>query len=415
MKPTIHILVQTIFCYSPSFRLRIFIGILLFCSTVFSPLVFSAPMDSLKVVNWNLEFFGDIASQRAKEMKGTRTIMNHLNADIYALEEVVNVDSLHSLVQSINGNYQYLISPFGSFASSPSSNDYASAQKLAFIYRSEKVRNVSGRPFLKNSVGNAYYNWSSGRYPYFISAEVKDNSNHWQQVYFVVIHAKAKSDNKSCMRRYEGGLEMKDSLDKHYPNEKIILLGDYNDDFDISICGGPSNYEYLVSDSFGSQYYYSPTLPLSRMGLSSIDGYPGFIDHVVISNEMINDYVAGSAKMLQNEVEQWIPNYTNEISDHYPVMTQYILTHPTTIPGIAAKEISLYPNPATNYLQLDHSSKAFTHYEICSPYQQKIAIGTITASRTTIALPPLANGIYYIRLTGSQTIIKEFIIQNNGY
>lgn len=147
VKPTIHILTPITFCYSPSFRLRIFIGILLFCSTVFSPLVYSAPLDSLKVVNWNLEFFGDIASQRAKEMKGTRTIMNHLNADIYALEEVVNVDSLHSLVQSINGNYQYLISPFGSFASSPSSNDYASAQKLAFIYRSEKVRNVSGRPF----------------------------------------------------------------------------------------------------------------------------------------------------------------------------------------------------------------------------------------------------------------------------
>lgn len=375
----------------------------------------AASQDSLKIVNWNLEFFGDYPSQNKKEMSGILNIMKNLDADIYALVEVVNVDSLFSLTHQMNGNYQAIVSPFGSFASSPSSKDYDAAQKLAFIYRTSKVRNVVGRPFLKNSVGNAYYNWASGRYPYFVTAEVKDNFNNWQPINFIVVHAKAKNDNQSCMRRYEGGLEMKDSLDKLYPNDKLMILGDFNDDFDLSICGGPSNYEYLVSDSFGTNYYFSPTLSLSRQGDASIDGYPSFIDHIVLSNEMINDYVPGTAKLLKNEVNSWVSNYNANISDHFPVMATYVLSHPTTLPNFTSEpnsSIQLYPNPASNSIQLQLPENTLVHYELYNTLQQRVQTGTLSTSNNSIALPHLPDGLYFIRLIGTQTVVKEFFIHH---
>ena len=64
----------------------------------------SQPQDTLEIVNWNLEFFGDTPSDLPEEMIKTKTIMDSLDADIYALVEIVNTDSLNRLVQSLQGN-----------------------------------------------------------------------------------------------------------------------------------------------------------------------------------------------------------------------------------------------------------------------------------------------------------------------
>lgn len=362
----------------------------------------SFAQDTFKVVNWNMEYFGDFASQLPEEMDKSRTIMNHLDADVYALVEIVNTDSLQSLVSSLDSDYDFVVSPYGSFATSPSDPDYASAQKLAFVYRISKVRNVTARAFLDNSVGNAYYNWASGRYPFLVTAEVNYNNNQWQEIKFIIVHAKAMADNKSCLRRYEGGLEMKDSLDKNFPNDKFIVLGDFNDDFDVSICGGPSNYVYFVNDSTGNNYYLFPTLPLSRAGLASIYDYPGFIDHVILSNEMINDYIPGSAHLLKNEVLNWVTDYNQYVSDHFPVETFYTFTPPVT----ATSEVTLtppkiFPNPAQDRLFIQcNRADEFQQYFLYSVDGKRVLQGAIDADLTPLNIKELTAGFYFIKLMG---------------
>jgi hypothetical protein len=385
----------------------VFIGFLI---CIFS--VASKAMDTLKVVNWNLEWFGDNTSDLPQEIDKSRIIINKLHADVLALVEVVNVDSMHSLTASLDSNYSFIISDFGSFADDASDADYAGAQKLVFMYRTKKLRNVSGRAFLKTSSGNAYYNWSSGRYPFFVTAEVKDQSGGWQPIKFVVLHAKANSDNKSCSRRYEGSLEMKDSLDKYYPNDKLMVLGDFNDDFDVSICGGTSNYSNFVNDSAGSNYYYAPTLPLSLQGISTINGYTSFIDHVLLSNELKQDYVPGSAQVLKTEVNTWVSNYTAGVSDHYPVRTSYILSQSTKTADISIQHavVNLYPNPATDFLMVERHDNSHERFEIFTANGKKVADGNLDEKITTIPVLNWCKGVYFIKLTGSITAVKQFII-----
>lgn len=382
-------------------------GCLLFSLTSFA-------QDTLKVVNWNMEYFGDNASQLPEEMDKSRTIMNNLSADIYALVEVVNVDSLYSLTKSLNDNFDFVVSSYGSFATSPSDPDYESAQKLAFVYRTSKVKNVTARALLDNSVGNAYYNWASGRYPFYVTADVKYNSNQWQELKFVILHAKANADNKSCLRRYEGGLELKDSLDKNMPNDKIIILGDFNDDFDNSICGGPSNYEYFVKDSTGNNYYIFPTLPLSRQGLASIYGYPSFLDHVILSNEMSNDYIPGSALMLKDEVESWVTDYTRYVSDHYPVETFYTLTTPTSANNISSNHVAIYPNPANDYFIIKTTiSSGFNEYILYGVDGKILKHGNIDNNIIQIDTQNIMEGFYFIKLLGSESTTMPLTISHH--
>lgn len=354
------------------------------------------PFDTLEVVNWNLEFFGDNANELPQEMTKVRTIMNNLNADIYALEEVVNVDSLASLISSINGSYGYKVSQFATGASSPASGNYPSAQKLAFVYRNGMVRNITERPLLKSSTA-AYTNWAAGRFPYFVTAEVLGSDSTWQQMRFVILHAKAFSDTESCDKRYYGSIEMKDTLDTYYANDKLIILGDYNDDFDVSICPNynASTYSSLVNDSIDNNSYKSPTLPLSKMGVASTVSYPSFIDHVMLSNELWPFYITGSAEMLKAKVTSWVTGYSSYVSDHYPIRTKYKITTPTNaIHELSKHIVSIVPNPAHDYIDVHCDENEKVSVQIFS-MDGKLLLCT---QAKHIPLDNLSNGMYLVAL-----------------
>jgi hypothetical protein len=263
------------------------------------------------------------------------------------------VDTFAAVVNSLPGNYGYLVAPFGSFASSPSSSNYASAQKLAFVYRKSMVRNPHGRAMLASST-SAYRNFSSGRFPYQVDAEILGKDSLWHRVSFVIIHAKAYTDDASCSRRIEACQELKDSLDRYFPATPFLILGDFNDDLDVTNCDASfaeSNYAAMVNDS---THYKALTLPISRAGAFSIDGYTSLIDHVIASDEMAGAYVPGSAEVLRTLVKSVEPAYDTKISDHFPVRTRYVLDAIST--SVEASQpladVRTFPNPAYTELHI---------------------------------------------------------------
>ncbi|WP_123985420.1 T9SS type A sorting domain-containing protein [Taibaiella soli] len=374
--------------------------------------------DTLDVVNWNLRYFADPTHNNpAKQVSKVRTIMNNLNADVYAICEVVDVDSFAQLAHTINGNYDYTVSTFGSFANNTSDPDYASAQKLGFIYRKSMVRNISTRRMMGNS-NNAYYNFSSGRLPFQVNAEVLGKDSAWHNVTFMVMHAKAEADNDACTRRVAACHELKDTLDHYFVNKPFLLLGDYNDDLDQTICSNysVSNYSYLLADS---AHYHALTLAISKAGAISIDGYTTLIDHVFASNSMFHYYVPNSAHSLRTEVKSWVNNYNYDVSDHFPVRTQYVLYDtvtsnppPDTTTGVneinAARQISIYPNPANAFLTIDNKNAVYNEMAIYSVEGKKILSSQLEAGVNTIATGALSAGIYLLRVSGSKWQPQNF-------
>ena len=288
---------------------------------------------ALKVVNWNVEWFGgpNGPSNDAQQVANVKTILQKLNADVYALSEVVNVERLQQLVSQMPG-YAYTVNDYGSYADDPTDPDYTNAQKLAFIYKTDVVKEISSYGVLRHGGSPAAYNnWASGRFPYAMKAEV-NLEGVTTTIDFILVHGKANTggpdeQQESWQRRKGAADELYDSLRVQYPFANIVMLGDFNDDLDGTIATGiPGNVTSYVTFVEDEKAYDPITLPLSLAGAASTTGYSDMIDHQLASNEMGVAYVPGSSHVAQY-VSTWVSSYDASTSDHYPVVARYDLRY----------------------------------------------------------------------------------------
>jgi hypothetical protein len=302
---------------------------------------------TLEVVNWNVEWFGSTVSgngptNKALQQTNVSTVVNYLNADIYALAEVVDTVRLQNVVTQLStatGHpYTYQVSRYGSYGDNPQDPDYVNDQKLAFVYRTDVLSNVStGIGLLRCTEAQncpAYNAWAGGRFPYLISADVTLDGVS-KRVNFIVLHAKANATATSAndyARRKLGATLLKNLLDTQYPNQNTLIVGDYNDVLEGTIATGipapaVSSYDVLVSDSTN---YVSLTLPLARAGAQSTASYATVIDNVIATKSLANYYIKGTAA-IRTDAAALITNYATTTSDHYPVFTRYSFASPDLV------------------------------------------------------------------------------------
>lgn len=303
------------------------------------------PVTTLEVVNWNIEWFGSTGNGPTNDVQqeqNVKTIFENLNADVYALTEIVSEERLAAVVAQMPG-YTYVISNYGSHTNTTvnPASALATAQKLAFIYKTSVLSNVTTTALLSAGINSAaditnpaYNYWASGRFPYMLSADVTLNCVT-KPVKFILVHGKANTSPtaESYNRRKRGADTLYYTLQQNYANDNIIMVGDYNDDLDNTITAGinPPVTSYI---SFtGDAANFTPvTLPLSLAGKKSTVSYNDVIDHVTISNELVANYLPSSAKIL-TDVTSLVSNYGSTTSDHYPVFSRYRFNN-TTAPAV---------------------------------------------------------------------------------
>lgn len=314
---------------------------------------------SLKVVNWNIEWFGSPAQDPANDslqQANVTAILRNVDADVFALAEVVDTLRFKNVVSQLPG-YSYVISDFGSYADNVADPDYPGAQKLAFVYKTDVIRPLRTYGVLRqNGSDSAYFNWSSGRFPYLMEAMAHLNGDS-ARVQFVLLHAKANTGSaaekrEAWDRRRNGARELKDSLDAHHPYSNIIMLGDFNDALDKTITAerAPDTTTSYIDFMTDTADYKPLTLPLSLAKQRSTISFSTVIDNVVSSNEVGTAYVPGSARIL-TQVERLVAGYGNTTTDHYPVLSRYnlrILANPAPIQAFTARVDSARPKLSWN-------------------------------------------------------------------
>lgn len=385
--------------------------------------------DTLKVVNWNVEWFGGSLGPTDDNLQeqNVRTVLQNINADVYGLGEIVSISRLQNIVSQMPG-YGMVVSDFCSNGSTVSS--CASAQKLAFVYRTSKVSNLRTYAMLKNGSANANYNWSSGRYPYQMEADVTIN-NTTKRIQFFMIHAKANTADYvvSYNRRRDGAQEMHDSLNTQYGSGNWIVMGDYNDDLDRTITTQVAPDTTTSYISFKNDANFHPvTLPLSLAGLKSTVSYNDVIDHVTIGNEMNQCYVGNSALIMRTEVESWIPSYGTTTSDHYPVLTKYVwsggaarggapmwVTTEKKADPLQQFRAVVLPSRLDVYLTDNQSQPAMLHLvdmngRVLSQAKVQTVSGTVVVSFNTSSF---SNGIYIVRMQNNTGVMTQKVLIRN--
>lgn len=297
--------------------------------------------DTFDVVSWNIEWFGDENNSPvgqnpmsdAIQRDSTATVLQRLNADIYAVQEIADDALFAELVAQLPG-YDYILSD--AFSNPTGTPPF---QKLGFIYNTETVSVVETRamftsihPLYNGGDDSALVNYpsetsrffASGRLPFLMTADVTINGTT-ERIDLIALHARANSSrdpqNRYDMRKYDVEV-LKDSLDANFANNKVVLLGDYNDDVDetvADISSTISSFQEYVNDSLN---YSIVSSALSEAGRRSFVFRENMIDHIAITNELDEAYIENSVTV---HYEVYDNDYAFTASDHLPVSARFLL------------------------------------------------------------------------------------------
>lgn len=340
--------------------------------------------DTFDVVTYNLEFFGtDVKgsdgvefgpTNDALQIENVAKVMNKLNADVYVVQEVSDDPSIDILIGKINTNgktFDKVTSTSWSYSFNPPQANFP-PQKLVVLYNTQTTTVKNTKVLFKDLYDQVRANtvvlpgypgsetpelnddsfFSSGRLPYLVQIETNIGGIK-KEINLINLHARANSGTdiaKYNQRKYDVEY-LKDALDVEYPDSNLILLGDFNDDVKkwVGNASTPSSYQKFVEDTSG---YNALTLGISQAGAYSFLSSGGFLDHILISNELNDEYIDKSIAVYDPRND--IPNYTTTTSDHGPVIARFELKEDVlSTPDFGTKNgfyVKAYPNPTSDVI-----------------------------------------------------------------
>ncbi len=390
---------------------------------VLIPQITTPRNQSLDVVTWNVEWFGNTKSGNGPandtlQQANALCVMSKFSADLVALVEICDTAALG---KSLPAGYKYKCSTqyYSHFYDIPETAADL-AQKVCVAYNAATVTPIDTacRAILTDkavyTVGSATNNfWASGRLPYMFTANTLVNGTS-RRVRMFVIHAKAGSDTTDYKRRLDDVKALKTELDTKYPTENLIIAGDFNDDLDTSITiGRASTYSDFVKDT---ARYRSVTKILSDDKRRSTGSFSDMIDHIIVSNELSSAYISNSVGVGSTTSLNFIGAYTSTTSDHFPVWASFnptrISTSTRELPtGQGIKKV--YPNPTSGVLTIEFALDTEGVLEVrnllgMTLFSQKLK-NTEGVRTQTIDIEAVASGLYLISISTSKGISTRLI------
>lgn len=379
---------------------------------------------TLRVYTWNMRWFGDPSAcgcDTNQSRLNAIQIMKDIDADIYCVQEIVNPTQIANITAALGSKYNYVVSPFCSFATSSSSSSYSSGQKLAYIYNTDKIENTGTFGLLAStypsdtSSNSAYYCFSSGRFPYIFKAKIKLAGGASDTVIFSNIHAKANGDVTSYNRRQCGAIKMTDSLNALFPGKKIIVLGDYNDFLEGTNVSSMTvtPYKYMLDHGFTGI-----TLPSHYLNQTTFVGSANTIfDNVACTSNLMALYPDSSC-FIFNEVESYIPDYVATTSDHLPVMSYFKFDFPNELHDMTRLNSFSdfnFINPSNNTLSFfaneNYTDKTTLNIYDITGHLLYNKQGISLSNPIQLNIEQLHTGLYFVELkSGEKLAVKKWLV-----
>ena len=256
--------------------------------------------ESLDIMTWNVQNYPKHNQTNSYMVD----IINQINVDIIAFQEIESQNSFDNLINQLNGSWV-------GYRSSQNS-DWG---ELSYAINLNEI-NVE-----------SVYNILSGEQYYFAYREPYVIEFSHQGINYVAInsHFKCCGDGNLDLsdssdeeyRRFMSSQLLEEYINDNYGNSKVILLGDLND----SLTDNDSNnvfLNFLNSENFLFADYHIADGP---SGNWSFPGWPSHIDHILISDELFPDFENSEVETFK--VDDYFSGglnlYDNYVSDHRPV------------------------------------------------------------------------------------------------
>jgi hypothetical protein len=262
---------------------------------------------TLDIGTWNIEWFGDSLngpSNEVTQLKNVTEVIQGMNLDLLGLCEISNAGywaKLHSNLPD-----------YGAVLT-----NYSQTQKTGLLYRKSMFRLLYSKSILL-----AFdYEFASGRFPLEVALETQWGSKK-DTMYIWVMHLKANTGSTSekltsYNRRAKAAEELKNYLDPK-KRWKGVVLGDWNDDLDVSIVSGKAS---PFVDWRNDTNYVFPSYRLSLAKQKSTASYSEMIDHMCVTTSMKSNWLLNQSGVMVGDA--YVPSYRFNTSDHYPVWARF--------------------------------------------------------------------------------------------
>jgi len=262
---------------------------------------------SLEVITWNIEWFPKNGQNTADYVS---EIILRLDADIIAMQELSDTILFNQMLSGMDDYSGYYESSY--FAG------------LAYIYKHDHVE-----------INDLYEIYTTQPYwrPFPRSPMVLDFDFRGENYILINNHLKCCGDGSMDLedswdeetRRYDAMNLIKEYVDAQLSDRKVFILGDLNDlitdelEHNVfrNLLEDTDNYLFADYDiAHGSTYYWSyPT-------------WPSHLDHIIISNELFEEFHAPFTYVRTLRIEDYLPggwsDYDQYVSDHRPVAMRFL-------------------------------------------------------------------------------------------
>ena len=262
---------------------------------------------TLDVATWNIEWFGDSINgpnNEVNQLKNVTEVITSMDMDIMALCEVSNTGYWQKL--------QNNLTEYGAVITT-----YNQTQKTALLYRKSMFKLLYSKSILL-----AYdYEFASGRFPLEVALETQFGAKK-DTVYCWVIHLKANTGSTSeKLASYDRRAKAAEELKKYLDSKKRLkgwVLGDWNDDLDVSIVSGKAS-PFLAWRNDTNYVFPSYRLTLAKQ--KSTANYSEMIDHMSCLPAMKPNWLLNQSGVMVGDA--YIGSYRLNTSDHYPVWAKF--------------------------------------------------------------------------------------------
>ena len=371
----------------------------------------SFPSDSiskdhtLDVVTWNIEWFGDANNgpeNDQTQLQNVKTVIETMDADIYALQEISNGILFQDLVNSLEG-YDGVLASFDQ------------SQRTAYIYKNETIKVYQNQLI---STGMNSSDWAAGRFPFelFLDATINGET---REMYVYNIHAKAFGEQTDYDQRINASRQLKLFLDNQRRDAHVLVMGDYNDEILQSTYNDLSS-PYANFDN--DPEYTIITKSLEEKGYTSYSRY-SMLDHIMMTSELEDEFLEGTQRV---ENPNYIGSFLSETSDHYPVWTRFQYGTPTFtddefVGSMAPMGFQLdqnYPNPfnpstTISYTLEQSSTLSLQVFDVMGRKMLDLNLGVQSEGRQfkVIDATGWASGMYFYTLeANNQRLTKSMML-----
>jgi endonuclease/exonuclease/phosphatase family metal-dependent hydrolase len=292
---------------------------------------------TFEVVTWNIEWFPKNSNITIDSVS---KIIESIDADLLGLQEIDDTLACRQMINDLPG--------YGLFMD----NNWFGG--LAYVYKTNSI-NI-------NSIYKIYDNapfWNAfPRSPLvmelsFMGEEIIIINNHFKCCGDGVLDNNNSSDEEA--RRYEAGSLLKQYIDENFSTSRVIVIGDLND---ILTDGNSNNVFQMFLDDSANYLFADEIIATSPSIDWSFPSWPSHLDHILITNELFNDFISPESEVKTIKVDNFmsggLADYDYYISDHRPVGLKVKIT-PTTnsLIKLSNSNITISPNPTYGHLILD--------------------------------------------------------------